>query len=170
MKKLTLIRHSKSSWADPLLNDIDRPLNKRGESDLPLMAKRVRDFGLFPDRILTSGALRALTTAEALADTLELGSEQLHELPDLYESCSETLLHVLQQQPDHCHHLMLVGHSPGLDSLAYYLTHEALQKFPTSAVLHIHLSITRWCELADSCGTRELFDYPKLHRGLSDNT
>jgi phosphohistidine phosphatase len=164
MKKLTLIRHSKSSWADPMLNDFDRPLNKRGENDLPQMAKRVRDFGLFPDRILTSGALRALTTAEALADTLELPSEQLFELPELFESCCETLLHVLQQQPDHCHHLMLVGHSPGLDALAHYLTHETLSKFPTSAVLHIHLSITRWSEVADSCGTRELFDYPNLHR------
>ena len=163
MRKLTLIRHAKSSWADPMLNDFDRPLNKRGETDLPLMARRVREFGLFPDRIITSGALRALTTAEALADTLELNPDQLCELPDLFESCSETLLHVLQHQPDHFHHLMLVGHSPGLDALAYYLTHEALKKFPTSAVLHIHLSITRWSELADSCGTVVLFDYPKMH-------
>ncbi len=164
MRKLTLIRHAKSSWADPQQNDFDRPLNQRGELDLPLMAKRVRDFGLYPDRILTSGAARALSTAEALADTLEIAADQVRELPELFESCSETLLHVLQQQPDHYHHLMLIGHTPGLDALGYYLTHEHLDKFPTSAVLHIHLSITRWSELAESCGTRVLFDYPKLHQ------
>ncbi|MFC6671335.1 SixA phosphatase family protein [Marinobacterium aestuariivivens] len=164
MKKLTLIRHAKSSWADPRQDDFDRPLNKRGELDLPAMAQRVRSFGLVPDLLLSSGAERALTTAEALADTLELSSEQLRILPELYESCCETLLHQLQQQNDHSHHLMVVGHNPGLESLGYYLTHERLLKFPTSAVLHIHLSITRWCELAESCGTLELFDYPKLHQ------
>ncbi|NVK40879.1 MAG: histidine phosphatase family protein [Oceanospirillaceae bacterium] len=165
MKKLTLIRHAKSSWDNPALDDFDRPLNKRGERDLPAMAQRVRRFGLFPDRLLSSGAVRALTTAEALADTLELDDEQqLLVLPELYESCYQTLLHQLQQQDDHWQHLMVVGHNPGLENLGYYLTHERLVKFPTSAVMHIHLSITRWCELAESCGNLELFDYPKKHQ------
>lgn len=165
MRKLTLIRHAKSSWADPQMNDFDRPLNKRGERDLPQMAQRVRDeFHLVPDRLLTSGAQRALTTAEALADTLELPPEQFRILPELYESCTATLLHVLQQQPDHYHHLMVVGHNPGLEELGYYLSHERLAKFPTSAVLHLHLSITRWSELAESCATLVLLDYPKLHQ------
>jgi len=164
MKKLTLIRHAKSSWEDPTLDDFDRPLNRRGERDLPAMAQRVRDFGLEPDRLLTSGALRAFTTAKALVDALELNSEQMLVQPELYETHYQTLLHQLQQQSDHWHHLMVVGHNPGLENLGYYLTHERLAKFPTAAVLHIHLRINRWCELAEFCGSVELFDYPKLHQ------
>ncbi|MCX2780361.1 SixA phosphatase family protein [Microbulbifer thermotolerans] len=60
MKALTLIRHAKSSWSDPRLADFDRPLNKRGIRDLQSMARRVRDFGLAPDQLVTSGAKRAL--------------------------------------------------------------------------------------------------------------
>lgn len=163
MKKLTLIRHAKSSWDDSTLGDFDRPLNKRGERDLPAMAQRVRDFGLVPDRLLTSGAVRALTTAEALAGALQLNNEQVLVQPELYACSYQTLLHQLQQQSDQWHHLMVVGHNPGLESLGYLLTHERLAKFPTAAVLHIHLGITRWYDLAESCGTVELFDYPKLH-------
>ncbi|WP_346838132.1 histidine phosphatase family protein [Microbulbifer sp. SAOS-129_SWC] len=168
MKKLTLIRHAKSSWADPALNDFERPLNKRGQRDLPAMARRVRDFyadaGLVPDRLLTSGALRALTTARALADALQLGSEQVLVQPELYAASCEALLQQLQRQSDRWRHLILVAHNPGLEDLACYLTHERLAKFPTAAVLHIHLGIAHWRELAESCGRVELFDYPKLHR------
>ncbi len=164
MKKLTLIRHAKSSWDDPALDDFDRPLNKRGQRDLPAVAQRVREFGLRPDRLLTSSAVRALTTAEALADALELTTDQMQVGPELYAASCQTLLHYLQQQNDHWHHLMVVGHNPGLESLGYHLTHEQLPKFPTAAVLHINLRITRWRELDEFCGTVELFDYPKLHR------
>lgn len=169
MKMLTLIRHAKSSWGDPVLDDFERPLSHRGERDLPAMAQRVRDFyagsgGLVPDRLLTSGAVRALTTAEALADAVELNTDQMQIQPELYGASYQILLHQLQQQSDFWHHLMVVGHNPGLENLGYYLTHERLVKFPTAAVLHIDLGITRWRELTESCGTVLFFDYPKLHQ------
>jgi len=163
MKKLTLIRHAKSSWKDPYLSDFERPLNKRGKSDLPGMAQRVKRFQLFPDQILSSGAVRALTTARAVAEGLQLPSQQFEVVPELYESCYETLLNVLQNQPDRHRHIMLVGHNPGLEDLSYYLTHEGSILCPTAAVVHIHLSITSWSELAESCGAIELYDYPKKH-------
>ncbi|MFC6635465.1 SixA phosphatase family protein [Microbulbifer taiwanensis] len=163
MKQLTLIRHAKSSWDDPALEDFARPLNKRGKRDLPAMARRVREFDLVPERLLTSGAVRALSTAEALIDALELSAEQILVQPELYAAGYQALLQQLRQQSDQWHHLMLVGHNPGLEDLGYHLTHERLPKFPTAAVLHIHLGITRWCELEASCGAVELFDYPKLH-------
>ncbi|WP_027856793.1 SixA phosphatase family protein [Marinobacterium jannaschii] len=163
MKKLTLIRHAKSSWSDPCLSDFERPLNKRGNRDLPGLAQRVQRFQLYPDHLLSSGAVRALTTAKAVSDELKLPSQQIEVVPELYESCYETLLNVLQNQPDRHRHIMLVGHNPGLEDLAYYLTHETGLPCPTASVLHIHLSITSWSELAESCGALELYDYPKKH-------
>jgi len=49
MKKLVIIRHAKSSWSDPSLDDFDRPLNKRGNKNAPFMAKKFKDKGIFPD-------------------------------------------------------------------------------------------------------------------------
>ena len=164
MKKLTLIRHAKSSGDDPSLDDFDRPLSKRGERDLPSMAQRVRDFNLVPDQLLTSRAVRALSTAEALIGALGLNDSQVLRSSKLYAASSRSLQHLLQQQDDRWHHLMVVGHNPGLENLCSHLTLERLPKFPTSAVVHIHLKISRWRELADACGTVELFDYPKQHR------
>lgn len=161
MKKLTLIRHAKSSWANPSLDDFDRPLNKRGLSDLPPMAARVAQKLPQADLLLSSGANRARTTAEEVM-AFQLDTS-IAFVPEMYESCYETLLNMLQCQSDRHRHLMLVGHNPGLELLGYYLTHERLEKFPTAAVLHIHLSVQSWSELAESCGTVSWFDYPKLH-------
>jgi len=161
MKKLTLIRHAKSSWDDPSLSDFDRPLNKRGQKDLPPMAERVASQLPQADLILSSGAKRARATAEEVI-TRQLDAP-IAFVPELYESCYETLLNVLQSQSDRHKHLMVVGHNPGLEQLAYYLTHESQAKFPTAAVAHIDISVRSWTELAESCGTLSWFDYPKKH-------
>ena len=69
MKTLYIVRHAKSSWKNPGLADIDRPLNKRGKGDAPLMGKVLRKAGVEPDLILSSPANRAITTAEVIAKT-----------------------------------------------------------------------------------------------------
>lgn len=164
MKQLTLVRHAKSSWKYPELSDYDRPLNKRGKRDLPAMASRVSENNLVPDLILSSGARRALLTATAISNQLELGSDQPVILAELYAAYPETLLLILQNQPDSLQHIMLVGHNPGLEMLASLLCGEQIDHLPTAAVAHLHLSITEWHELSESCATLTLFDYPKKHR------
>ncbi|PIE23382.1 MAG: phosphoglycerate mutase [Neptuniibacter caesariensis] len=163
MKQLTLIRHAKSSWKHPELADFDRPLNKRGKKDLPDMTERIYQSNLHPDLLLSSGARRAVTTANAVASRLKLKPEQFQIIPELYESSSETLLYTLQNLPDKLTHVMLVGHNPGLEMLIHFLTQNQLEKFPTAAVFSMHLSIAQWAELAEGCATPILFDYPKKH-------
>ncbi|MEH6577267.1 MAG: histidine phosphatase family protein [Amphritea sp.] len=163
MKKLTLVRHAKSSWKDPLLSDFDRPLNSRGKQDLPLMAERIVEFGLEPDLLLSSGAVRAITTAEQIARSADYPEQRIIEVPELCGAGVETLLNILQGQSDHYRHIMVVGHNPTLESLGFYLTHEAIDKLPTCGIMHIPLSITSWDELSESCGTLERFDAPKMH-------
>ncbi len=64
MKKLHLIRHAKSDWSNPILDDFDRPLNKRGKKNAPFMGKILRDKGVNPDLIISSPAYRARETAK----------------------------------------------------------------------------------------------------------
>lgn len=75
MKHLYLIRHAKSSWSNPLLDDFERPLNQRGKNDAPLMAKILLEKQIFPDFLLSSPAKRAKTTAEIFAEQLNFTSD-----------------------------------------------------------------------------------------------
>ncbi|MBQ0756382.1 MAG: histidine phosphatase family protein [Amphritea sp.] len=163
MKMLTLVRHAKSSWNNPELSDFDRPLNKRGKKDLPLMAARLTDMNIQPDLILSSGARRAITTAEQIALEQDYATDKIIEIPELFHARSETLINLLQGQSDHYRSLLVVGHSPTLEMTSYYLTQELIPKFPTSGVIQLALSITSWEEISESCGTLERLDYPKLH-------
>lgn len=164
MRMLTLVRHAKSSWKDPELSDFNRPLNKRGKRDLPAMATRLQTLQIQPDLILSSGAHRAITTAEQIAQTQDYPVSHIIEVPELYHARIETLINLLQGQSDHYHHIMVVGHNPTLELASYYLIQENINHLPTCGVMQIALSITRWEELSESCGTLERFDYPKLYQ------
>ncbi|TVQ74425.1 MAG: histidine phosphatase family protein, partial [Oceanospirillales bacterium] len=121
MKLLTLVRHAKSSWKHADLTDFDRPLNKRGKQDLPLLCERLIQYQLYPDQLIFSPATRTRLTAARIIDRLAIPSEQCQDNPEIYESSAETLLQVIQQVTDQTSHLMLVGHNPGLQDLGNYL-------------------------------------------------
>src|SRR4029450_11617432 len=75
MKTLLVLRHAKSSWNDPALDDHERPLNKRGRRDAPRMGELVREYGLIPDIVISSDAVRARLTAEAVAEAARYTGE-----------------------------------------------------------------------------------------------
>jgi phosphohistidine phosphatase len=67
MKTIILVRHAKSSWKDLSLDDFDRPLNKRGKINAPLMGEKLKERQIMPDLILSSPAKRARKTATTIA-------------------------------------------------------------------------------------------------------
>jgi len=163
MKQLMLIRHAKSSWDHPELSDFDRPLNRRGQRDLPLMVARVCALGLEPQRLLYSSALRTSITARELARALQLPASRCLAVPEMYQASHETLLNLLQGQPDTLDSILLVGHNPGLADLGHYLSGEPFAHFPTAAFAHLQLDVHSWSELAENCARLQQLDYPKLH-------
>lgn len=164
MKTLTLIRHAKSCWDNPSLDDLERPLNRRGQHDLPRMAQRLRQHVNSPDRLLFSPALRTRLTAESVADALQLSTTQRMENAHIHEASPEDLVQILQAQPDTCAHVMLVGHNPGLALLGALLSpKDAPTHFPTCAVQQLQLDIEHWICLRPGCGHLRWYDYPKLH-------
>src|SRR5512137_1969116 len=114
MKTLLLLRHAKSSWKQPELNDHDRPLNKRGKKEAPKVGKYLKDNDLVPDLVLSSTAKRARDTAEAAAE--ECGFDKPIEFyQDLYLSEPSCYLDILQRLPDSAGRVLVVGHNPDLD-------------------------------------------------------
>jgi phosphohistidine phosphatase len=147
MKTLLLLRHAKSSWDDPDLDDHDRPLNKRGKKTAPRMGKVVRREELVPDLVLCSTALRARKTAEAVLDETEYEGDVRFDRR-LYLGGPSSILTALTELGDEAaERVMVVGHNPDLEELVRALTGRA-EPFPTATLARIDLPIARWRELA----------------------
>lgn len=161
MKRLTLVRHGKSSWKSPDLADFERPLNPRGERDAPRMGQRLADRGLVPDLLLSSPARRAQQTAAALAKPLGLSAPQLRLQPILYQAEPSALLALIRGFEEPWRHVMIVGHNPGLTDLGNLLAACALDNLPTCGLLVMDFAVERWAEVAPGGGTLMLYDIPK---------
>jgi phosphohistidine phosphatase len=145
MKTLLVLRHAKSSWKDTSLEDHDRPLNKRGKKTAPRMGKLLKDKKIVPDLIISSTAVRAKKTAEAVAETAKYKSDIRLE-PRLYLAGTQTMIQVLQETSDPIKRVMIVGHNPGQENLVQELTGRA-EPFPTAALAQIELPIKKWSDM-----------------------
>jgi phosphohistidine phosphatase len=159
MKTVFFIRHAKSSWDDPELRDIDRPLNKRGRHDAPVMAKLLREKGIKPDRIVSSPAKRALSTAEVFA--AEMGLEDIYVEPRIYESMPEDVLRVVQQLDDDLEVVFVFGHNPTIYTLASSFSDMDLDNVPTCGVVEVQAAVNSWADFNSRTGRMIHFFFPK---------
>ena len=168
MKTVFLLRHAKSSWDRPGLDDHDRPLNKRGKRQAPEMGKLVYAENLTPDLILSSTAKRACKTAEAVAENCGYDGK-IDYIEEFYPGGPAAYLRVLHSLPDGVRRVMVVGHNPGLEEFLTELIVEgdspqvsgtpgwsaaaSSASLPTATLAQVDLSIEKWQELtADTRG------------------
>jgi len=142
MKQLLVLRHAKSSWKDSTLRDFDRPLNKRGEHDAPRMGGLLAKLDLVPDQIITSAAVRAESTAEAVAANCGYDGEILA-TQDLYMGGPDDYIALLNLVPDSNTRVMVVGHNPGIEDVVEGFTNH-WYRMPTAALALIQLDIDNW--------------------------
>jgi len=160
MKTLFLVRHAKSSPNDPSLPDRERPLDDRGRHDAPKMGKRLTNRGVKPDLLVSSPALRALTTAQLIAD--EIGCQRKDIIVDerLYASSSDDLLAVICALDDKLDRVMLVGHNPEFTDLAHRLSSEIID-MPTCAVAEFRFDAKAWADVEEIDPAKVKLDAPK---------
>lgn len=161
MKTLTLVRHAKSSWKDNSLADRDRPLNKRGERDAPVMGRRIVEAGIRPSLIVSSPAVRAWTTAKAVAKEIGYPSEFLQRDKDLYLGSLSDILDVVVAQDNGFNSLMLFGHNPGFTDFANYLVPGLTNNLPTAGVVSVNIDQDDWNIDEQPAAELVLYDYPK---------
>ena len=145
MKTLLVLRHAKSDWGSSQLSDHERPLNGRGSYDAPRMGAWLKQQGMIPDLIISSTAVRALTTAELVAQGCDFEGE-LRPEQDFYLAGPPTYIDVLNQLPDSYERVMVVGHNPGMEELLSLLTGKD-RTMTTANVAVVDLSIESWGEL-----------------------
>lgn len=167
MKSLTLLRHAKSGWDDPVSRDFDRPLNPRGRKAARTVGREMKAQGLAFDRVLASPARRVIGTLEEVAAAY--GPIQPEFDQRLYLASTATLLEIIRAIPDEVERLLLVGHNPGLEELALCLSsrdeaglrREVEVKYPTGTVAEIALPVERWAEVKEGIGRVERFIRPR---------
>lgn len=172
MKKLILLRHAKSSWADVSLDDHDRPLNRRGKDAAPVIGAWLHHRGHHPDVIVSSSSKRTLQTIELMQPAMPNLPEPIIERR-LYHSTPPEMRDRVTMLPNHAACAMLVGHQPGLGSLLRLLAdgsersrcRRAYEHFPTAAAAVLELPIQTWADLCfgiahfvDFAKPRELID------------
>ena len=160
-KTLYVIRHAKSSWKDLTLADWERPLNKRGKRDLPIMGNYLRSKGISIDHFISSHAVRARLTAECMASYLSFPLEKIVINQQYYHASPDELVQELKTIPSKFNSTAIFGHNPGLTALINQITDAGLANLPTCGVAAIALSIAQWDEIPMVQGTLSFLIAPK---------
>jgi len=154
-RTLLLLRHAKSAWSDPRLDDHDRPLNRRGERAAKAMADHIARLGLRPDLILCSTALRTRQTLAPIVATLAPPAPPIILSKDLYLAPEEVLLAQVRAVSDDRASVLLIGHNDGIGHFAAALAGDGppeelaslRAKFPTGALATLSLRDQPWRKL-----------------------
>lgn len=161
MKKLYLVRHAKSSWDDPSLDDIDRPLNQRGKKDAPEMGERLNKQKIFPDLLVSSPGKRARSTAKKIAKKIGYPKKDILIDDALYHGSDDMLIEIVKKLPDSVQSAMLFGHNPGFTSFANQLCNINIYNIPTAGIVAIDFHTENWEDVEYGKGELVFFDYPK---------
>jgi phosphohistidine phosphatase len=169
MRTLTLLRHAKSGWDDPVLRDFDRPLNGKGLRAAVAVGRNLRSIGLEFDHVVASPAARVV---ETLAGVGEGYGDDLAPAWDrrIYLASPATLFDVIHELPDGAGRVLLAGHNPGLEELVLALVpdlkDDALRdrveaKFPTGSIAVLEFAVDRWADVRAAGGSLTRFVRPR---------
>lgn len=164
MKHITFIRHAKSSHGDFSIADQDRTLTERGLRDASLVGSTLHAMMLYPDRIYSSHAVRALTTASLIATEVQYAKQDIvvDEALYLFTTHTEVLLDIIRGYEDKDDHIYIVGHNETMETLAREISNGHILHFPTACVLHCEAHIESWKELSIDKLSRKSYFKPKF--------
>lgn len=134
-KELIIMRHAKSDWHSENISDFDRPLNKRGLLDVPRMAEWMASQNIAPDLLISSPALRARQTTSEVASRLQIDDSSIIYDKRMYLAGVDTLLAIIGEIDNTHTTVMLVGHNPGLETLATGLSRDQLPAAPDGGLM-----------------------------------
>ena len=155
MKTVVICRHAKSDWSQEL-TDIDRPLNGRGAEDAPMMGKVLHKYGFSPDLIISSPAVRAITTAQAVAGALRYQGN-LQTESGIYYQGEAFILEMLKGLPDTVETVMVFGHNHAITAFVNTFGNKSIDNVPTCGVVTIEFDIDNWNDLNKGKTVNTLF-------------
>ncbi|WP_407524668.1 histidine phosphatase family protein [Lacibacter sp. MH-610] len=162
MKKLLIIRHAKSSWANSNESDFERPLNDRGRMNAPEMAERLVKRKVLPDVIISSAAKRTVETSLLMMKQLGLQQQQLIKKQELYLATPETILETILSLDDAWQTAAIIAHNPGVTDFVNSICEVKVDDMPTCAVYAVQIKTDSWKNFSTAAKEFLFFEYPKL--------
>ncbi|MFK7922147.1 MAG: histidine phosphatase family protein [Bacteroidia bacterium] len=161
MKTVVFCRHAKSDWPDGT-SDIERPLKKRGIENAKQMGSLLADHQFLPDRIISSPAKRAMTTANLVAEKLNYPSE-ISIIPSIYHEGAGNLMSLVQELDPAWDTVMFFGHNPTMEqTVRFLLQADKHYEMPTGGMACFE-SYAGWEQFVNTCQLRWLL-VPRLRR------
>lgn len=158
MKTLILVRHAKSSWEFDV-NDKERPLKKRGFNDAHLVSNAFKDRDLTPDIVFSSPANRALSTCNIFLKNLEVSTEKLSVIEDLYDFGGESVINFLKNLSENYKNVMIFGHNHAFTSICNIFGDTFIDNLPTSGLVVIDFDVDSWPTIGN--GTTRFTIFPR---------
>jgi len=150
MKTLYIVRHAKSSWDHPELDDSQRPLTEKGIKRTQLVINYLLANNVHVDLVLSSHAVRAHETAKIIANSLQYPKDKIVISEDIYFGSPDSFFDVLYGQENGVDSLMMVGHNPGFTYFANYFLEQKIDNLPTSGIVGITFDTNSWENIANS--------------------
>ena len=157
-KHLLIMRHAKSDWNDASLSDFNRPLNQRGLQNAPIMGKRLKEKGFNPELIVSSPAVRAITTCEIVVEELGLSKADIITDKNIYNADVKSLLAIINNLDNSKNSAALFGHNNGITDLTVYLTDADIFNIPTSGTVLIEFDTDDWAMISKNTGSVIFFE------------
>ena len=161
MKSLILVRHAKSDWDDPSLQDFDRPLNDRGKRDAPMMALRLLEKKVKIDAFIASPAKRARKTAEAFVKEFKKDKGDILFIDKLYLAEPATFRQIIAEVDNDYNTIAVFSHNAGLTDYANTLTDVRIDNIPTCAYFAVKANVKKWKDFEEADKDFWFFDSPK---------
>jgi phosphohistidine phosphatase len=171
MKYILLLRHAKSSWSDPGLDDFDRPLAGRGLKDAPRMGKYIRKIGYKPDYIVSSPAERAKQTTEMVVDAMKMDESVINWDDDLYFESARKYIEAINGAPDSAEKVMIVGHNPLMEATATALSggrESTAFRIPTAGLVCLESYAVSWNDINPGTCQVKWMMIPKVLKHIID--
>lgn len=162
MKVLYVMRHAKSSWGEPGLDDFDRPLLEKGKKRTRLIIEYLLNKGVKPELIISSPAVRASDTAQIIAHGLSVDKDAVKYEKSIYSSDSEKIEDLFYDLPNKISEIMLIGHNPAVTNFVNTYLENKVDALPTSSVAAIQFDTNEWDKVLDSTATVLFLIFPKM--------
>jgi phosphohistidine phosphatase len=164
VKTIYFIRHAKSDWSGDC-SDFDRELSERGLKNATFMAERLKKYGVKPDIIISSPAMRALNTAKIIAKNLKMPKKLFKTDINLYLTSPKTYLEIIHQIDDKHKVIFIIGHNPTITEICESLSGIGIGNISTCGIFCMEFDIEFFSDVSVNSGKKLFFDFPKKHRG-----
>jgi len=148
MKKITIIRHAKSSWEYNVI-DHERPLNKRGLSDSLLIGNKLKSLNFSPELVLVSDALRTKLTSDIILSNLNIDKNRVEYSLLLYDFYGRDLIKTIKTCDNSIKDLMLFGHNHAITNFVNTFGNKYVENVPTCGVVVIEFKQLNWKNISN---------------------